>query len=116
MPTSFCPRKAVSREPLGEGLDEPPESLARGTLSEGFPTNVGDLFVSAGRGGTGSSRDTEIRGDGHVPGTAHELSKAVVVALLRAPQSRHEDDHRWFVHAAQLLDDIASRDVRRPTR
>jgi hypothetical protein len=49
MPTSFCPRKAVSREPLGEVLDEPPESLARGTLSEGFPTNVGDLLVSAGK-------------------------------------------------------------------
>ena len=29
------------------GAREPPESLARGTLSEGFPTNVGDLHVSA---------------------------------------------------------------------
>ena len=29
------------------GSREPPESLARGTLSEGFPTNVGDLLVSA---------------------------------------------------------------------
>jgi hypothetical protein len=29
------------------GFREPPESLARGTLSEGFPTNVGDLRVSA---------------------------------------------------------------------
>ena len=28
------------------GSREPPESLARGTLSEGFPTNVGDLLVS----------------------------------------------------------------------
>ena len=40
------------------GFREPPESLARGTLSEGFPTNVGDLLVSAGRGGTASSRET----------------------------------------------------------
>jgi len=47
MPTSSVLRKAASREPLGEVLVEPPESLARGTLSEGFPTNVGDLLVSA---------------------------------------------------------------------
>jgi hypothetical protein len=47
MPTSLASRKAASREPLSEVLVEPPESLARGTLSEGFPTNVGDLLVSA---------------------------------------------------------------------
>jgi hypothetical protein len=64
MPTSLCPRKAVSREPPGEVLDEPPESPARGTLSEGFPTNVGDLLVSAVKGGTASSRETENDRDG----------------------------------------------------
>ena len=46
------------------GSREPPESLARGTLSEGFPTNVGDLLVSAVRGGTAWSRETEDRRDG----------------------------------------------------
>jgi hypothetical protein len=37
---------------------------ARGTLSGGFPTNVGDLFVSAVRGGTAQSRETEDFRDG----------------------------------------------------
>jgi hypothetical protein len=64
MPTSLASRKAASREPPGEVLVEPPESLARGTLSEGFPTNVGDLFVSAVDGGTVRSRETEDRRDG----------------------------------------------------
>ena len=31
------------------GCHEPPESLARGTLSEGFPRNLGELLVSCGR-------------------------------------------------------------------
>jgi hypothetical protein len=30
------------------GCHEPPESLARGTLSEGFPRNLGELLVSCG--------------------------------------------------------------------
>jgi hypothetical protein len=64
MPTSLASRKAASREPLGEVLVEPPESLARGTLSEGFPTNVGDLLVSAVDGGTVRSRETGDRRDG----------------------------------------------------
>src|SRR5262245_52958741 len=38
------------------------------------------------------TRNPEIRGDGHVPGVADELSKPVVVALLPAPRSRHEDE------------------------
>jgi hypothetical protein len=59
MPTSLASRKAASREPIGEVLVEPPESLARGTLSEGFPTNVGDLLISAVAGGTAWSRETE---------------------------------------------------------
>src|SRR3989442_5465513 len=78
MPTSLALRKAASREPLGEVLVEPPESLARGTLSEGFPTNVGDLHVSAGwryravegnqdrrdgRGGVLEARSTEESGE-----------------------------------------------------
>ena len=46
------------------GYREPPESLARGTLSEGFPTNVGDLLASAVDGGTVWSRETEDRRDG----------------------------------------------------
>jgi len=28
------------------GCDEPPESLAQGTLTEGFPRNLGELPVS----------------------------------------------------------------------
>jgi hypothetical protein len=40
--TEGCIAKAAER-----GFSEPPESLARGTLSQGFPTNVGDLLVSA---------------------------------------------------------------------
>jgi len=39
------------------------------------------------------ARNPEIRGDGHVPGAVDEIPKPVVVALLRAPRSRHEDDH-----------------------
>src|SRR4030042_6253282 len=64
MPTSLASRKAASRDPLCEGLVEPPESLARGTLSEGFPTNVGDLHVSARTGGTAWPRETEGHRDG----------------------------------------------------
>ena len=30
------------------GCHEPPESVARGTLSEGFPRNLGELPVSCG--------------------------------------------------------------------
>jgi len=45
------------------GSREPPESLARGTLSEGFSTNVGDLRVSA-VSGTVWSRETEDCRDG----------------------------------------------------
>jgi len=37
-----------------------------------------------------------------------EISKAVVVALLRADRSRHGTDHRRFPDAAQLLDDDGS--------
>src|ERR1700693_2843820 len=64
MPTSLASRKAVSREPISEVFVEPPESLARGTLSEGFPTSVGDLLVSAVAGGTVWSRETEDCRDG----------------------------------------------------
>ena len=64
MPTSLASRKAVSREPLCEGLVEPPESLARGTLSEGFPANVGDLRVSA------DARYRVVKGDQRLPGRA----------------------------------------------
>lgn len=46
MPTLLTQRKAASREPLCEVLVEPPESLARGTLSQGFPRNLGGLLVS----------------------------------------------------------------------
>jgi hypothetical protein len=47
MPTLLTQRKAASRGPIGEVPVEPPESLARGTLSEGFPRNLGDLLVSS---------------------------------------------------------------------
>ena len=64
MPTLLASRKAALRAPLCEGAREPPESLARGTLSEGFPTNVGDLLASAVTGGTAWSRETEDHRDG----------------------------------------------------
>jgi hypothetical protein len=54
------------------------------------------------------ARDSEVRGDGHVAGALDEISKAVVIALLRARRSRHADDHRPFPHAAQLLEDDTS--------
>jgi len=41
----------------------------------------------------GRARDSEVRGNGHVPGPLDEIPKPVVVALLRAPRGRHEDDH-----------------------
>ena len=55
------------------------------------------------------ARDSEIRGDSHVPGALDEIPKPVVVALLKAPRGRHGDDHRPFAHAPQLLEDIAGR-------
>src|SRR5262249_37847519 len=54
------------------------------------------------------ARDSAVRGDSHVAGALDEISKAVVVALLRAGRSRHGDDHRKFPHAAQLLEDDGS--------
>ena len=42
------------------------------------------------------ARDSEVRGDGHVPGALDEIPKPVVVALLRAGRGRHGDDHRPF--------------------
>ena len=46
--------------------------------------------------------DAEVRGDGDVAGAVDEMSKPVVVALLRAGRGRHGPDHRPFAHAAQL--------------
>ncbi|HUF64984.1 MAG TPA: hypothetical protein VMM17_03325 [Gemmatimonadaceae bacterium] len=40
-----------------------------------------------------SGRSREVRGDGHVPGASNEITKAVVVALLRAGRGRHGHDH-----------------------
>ena len=45
------------------GTRETTESLARGTLSEGFATIGGDLLASAVTGGTAWSRETEDRRD-----------------------------------------------------
>ena len=43
------------------------------------------------------ARDPEIRREGHVPGALDEISKPVVVALLRAGRGRrHGADHRPF--------------------
>ena len=53
--------------------------------------------------------DSEIRGDGHVPGALDEIPKAVVVTVLRAGRGRHGHDHRPFPHAAQLLEDDGER-------
>ena len=41
-PTPLAWRKAVSAGPIERGLEEPPESLARGTCSQGFPRNLGE--------------------------------------------------------------------------
>ena len=49
------------------------------------------------------ARDPEIRCDGHVPGALDEISKPVVVTLLRAGRDRHADDHRPSLTPAQLL-------------
>jgi hypothetical protein len=54
------------------------------------------------------ARDSEVRGDGHVPGALDEMPKPVVVALLGAGRGRHGHDHRPFPHAAQLLEDDGS--------
>ena len=35
-----------NRATVMRGCDEPPESLAQGTLSKGFPRNLGELLVS----------------------------------------------------------------------
>src|SRR3989441_9508410 len=37
------------------------------------------------------ARDTEIRGDGQVPGTLDEIPEPMVIALLRAGRGRHAD-------------------------
>src|SRR5262249_43227447 len=43
-----------------------------------------DCRCSAQPATRGRARDSEVRGDGHVAGAVDEISKAVVVALLRA--------------------------------
>ncbi len=51
------------------GCDEPPESLAQGTLTEGFPRNLGELPVSCEKKSRyAKSRETEMarKGDGAV--------------------------------------------------
>ena len=53
------------------------------------------------------ARDPEIRGDSDVPGALDEISKPVVVALLRA--CRHGDDHPPFAYTAQLHDGVSGR-------
>jgi hypothetical protein len=53
------------------------------------------------------ARDTEIGGDGQVPGALDEIPEPIVIALLRAGRGRHADDHRSLAHAAQLLKDDA---------
>jgi hypothetical protein len=52
-----------------------------------------------------SSEGLRDRRDGDVPSALDEISKPVVVALLRAGHRRHGD--RPFAHAAQLFEDIA---------
>jgi hypothetical protein len=51
------------------------------------------------------ARDSEVGGDGHVPGALDELPKPMVVALLRAGRGRHANDHSPFHDAAQSLKD-----------
>src|SRR5262249_27817082 len=48
------------------------------------------------------ARDTEIRGDGQVPGALDEIPEAMVKALLRAGRGPHADDHRPFTRPVQL--------------
>src|SRR5439155_12701586 len=59
------------------------------------------------------ARDSEVRGDGHVPGAVDEISKAVVVALLRAGRSRHGNDHRRFLTPLNSLRTMRARPSRR---
>ena len=48
-------------------------------------------------------RDSQIGGEGQVPGALDEIPEPMVVALLRAGCGRHPDNHRPFADAAQLL-------------
>jgi hypothetical protein len=52
--------------------------------------------------------DPEIRRDRQFPSTLDKIPKPVVVVLLRAPRSRHADDHRRFVHTDQPLEDTSN--------
>jgi hypothetical protein len=42
------------------------------------------------------ARDAEVRGDGHVAGAVDEMSKPVVVALLRAIVTRTREEARCW--------------------
>ena len=57
----------------------------------------------------GRARDSEVRGNGHVPGPLDEMPKPVVLALLRAPRGRHGDDHRPFGQPLNSSKDMAGR-------
>jgi hypothetical protein len=51
---------------------------------------------------SGRARDTEIRGDGHIPRPPNHISQSVVIASLRADPDRHTDDHQPVALAIQL--------------
>ena len=74
MPTPLTQRKAASCGPKGEVRNEPPESLARGTLSKGFSRNLGDLLVSTLQGEVPLGR-----GRPETNGTGEEESYDLVV-------------------------------------
>jgi hypothetical protein len=62
MPSQW--QKAESGRPPARGRQEPPESLARGTLSQGFAKNLGDLPVSSCKIGCGlpDTKDQALAG------------------------------------------------------
>ncbi len=58
------------------GCHEPPESLARGTLSEGFPRNLGELPASCG-----TKQVPVIEGNQRWRGRATEQSYEPIVPM-----------------------------------
>ena len=46
------------------------------------------------------ARDSQVRRHSHVPGALDEIPKPVVVALLRAGDGGHGNDHRRLRHTA----------------
>ena len=68
VPTLLAWRKAASGRALGEFAPGPTESLARGTLSKGFPRNLGELPISSrARGVVHPTQTNRAQGVGCAP-------------------------------------------------